>query len=66
MKIVCNKSEFAKLVRNCEKSSGSGYATCSGCVFSSVCSQAGEPEMHDVMCVIEDICEIVSDGEPDG
>lgn len=62
MKIVCNKSEFAMLVRNCQRSRVEDG--CCGCIFGYFCSQGTEfVDEDDVMDKIEDICEIeVSDG----
>ena len=58
MKIVCNKNEFAELVRSCVRAS-SVYNGCSSCVFATLCTQGGDPTDNEIMCVIEDICEIV-------
>ncbi len=58
MNIVCNKNEFAMLVRNCQRNEGE----CEGCLFTSVCSGAGCVEDGDIMSYIEDICEVVVDG----
>lgn len=58
MKIVCSKEEFARLVRNCEHSTSSYPAGCSGCVFSTFCTQSGDASDDEIMTVIEDICEI--------
>ena len=55
MKIICNKKEFAELVRNCECTlSNDG---CNACVFVGLCSQ-GCSVARDGMDFIEDICEI--------
>ena len=59
MKIVCSKNEFATLVRACELITSSSYNRCSSCVFAPICSQGGDLTDDDIMCVIEDICEIV-------
>lgn len=60
MKIICNKKEYAALVRGCQESEYGRYgASCSGCVFARVCSQGNiERDDGDVMTHIEDICEI--------
>lgn len=60
MKIICNKDEFAMLVRSCSTSSREEH--CCGCIFAPVCSQ--DHEMSDdceIMVGIEDICEIAGD-----
>ena len=59
MKILCDKDEFAMLVRGCVYGKRDGQ--CCGCVFACVCSQESEPTETDVMCTIDDICEIVSE-----
>lgn len=57
MKILCNKEEFAALVRQCFI--GARYEACVGCPFSGVCTAGGEPVYDDqIMSRIEDICEI--------
>ena len=58
MKIVCNQREFAALVRSCAGVCASVYTSCSGCVFSGVCTQGGDPADGDIMFSVEDICEI--------
>ena len=59
MKIVCSKNEFARLVRSCEQAA-KGFR-CSSCVFAGLCTQGGDPTDDEIMCGIEDICEIVVD-----
>lgn len=60
MKIICNKEEFASLVRNCLL--GARYEACAGCPFRGVCSAGGEPVYDEhIMSRIEDICEIEVD-----
>ena len=57
MKIICNKKEFAALVRECFRSTRDG--SCCGCLFSPICTAGSEPMYDDqVMSRIEDICEI--------
>ena len=60
MKIVCDKKEFAMLVRGCVHGQRDGQ--CCGCVFSGICAQDGERFDGDVMCNIDDLCEIVTEG----
>lgn len=48
MKIVVNKEEFARLVRECEIKV-SGYGSCGNCVMNTFCQGEGR---------IEDFCEI--------
>lgn len=57
MKIICNKKEFAALVRECYRGARDG--SCVGCLFAAVCT-AGREQMYEdqVMTRIEDICEI--------
>ena len=47
MKIICNKNEFAEMVRNCYKSQ-----YCSNCVLNSICD--GQDSVVDFTDVIED------------
>lgn len=56
MKIICTKEELTMLVRSCMY--GSHDENCCGCAFADVCSQDGDPQDGDIMCRIEDICEI--------
>lgn len=57
MKIICNKDEFADLVRSCLINSKERY--CAGCVVSSVCTMGCGCDGDDAaMRCIEDICEI--------
>ena len=54
MKILCDKNEFALLVRNCQKAEFN--TLCDSCVFFDLCSDT------DAIHRIEDICEIVTEG----
>ena len=55
MKIICNKEEYALLVRECQ--CNIIEASCGGCLFAGMCNTY--KEMPDaVMEYIEDICEI--------
>ena len=62
MKIVCNKEEFAALIRQCYRSTRD--CSCDGCPFSPICTSGCDQTYDDqIMSRIEDICEIeVSDG----
>lgn len=58
MNIRCTKTEFAELIRSCDKAS----ANCEcwkGCVFADLCSHGLEPYEGKIMSRIEDICEII-------
>lgn len=56
MKIVCSKTEFARLVRRCESCAIDN--ACRGCMFENVCTK-GEELCEDAwMSQIEDLCEI--------
>lgn len=54
MKILCDKDEFALLVRECQLSESKN--NCSGCLFTGICTQ------WDGVETIEDLCEIVTEG----
>ncbi len=60
MKIICNKNEFANMVRSCLISHKNGH--CLDCVFSCVCTMGTgcEDDDYEMRC-IEDICEIAGD-----
>ena len=60
MKIICNKNEFAALIRQCYQSA----RDCGCCIFSPVCTSGCEQTYDDqIMSRVEDICEIeVDDG----
>ena len=63
MKILCDKEEFALLVRECASTSmnvTNGKA-CDGCLFCGFCDTSLK-EPFGFMAGIEDICEIVSKG----
>lgn len=55
MKIICNKKEFAELVRNCDGTLFNDGCNC--CVFVGLCSQGCSLDTSG-MDFIEDICEI--------
>lgn len=57
MKIICNQSEFAALIRSCTYSLIEN-SSCSGCVFAEICSQECDMSDEDIMSRIEDICTI--------
>ena len=60
MKILCDKEEFALLVRECQRCDA--LNGCRGCLFAGLCSAVeNEEEMYAMDC-IEDICEIVTEG----
>lgn len=60
MKVICNKDEFANMVRACLISHRNG--SCLDCVLSCVCTMGtgSEDDDYEMRC-IEDICEIVGD-----
>ena len=60
MKIICNKSEFAMLIRNCQY--GKCFEECKNCWFQQICSEMNEMTETEIMSSIEDICTI-EDGE---
>ena len=61
MKIICNKSEFAMLVRSCAYEHQSN--DCQNCLFSDVCSETNAIDYQfEIMSRIEDICTI-EDGD---
>ena len=61
MKIICTKSEFAMLVRNCAYEHQ--INDCQNCWFSDVCSETNKIDYQfEIMSSIEDICTI-EDGE---
>ena len=59
MKLICNKEEFAALIRSCM--SGNAFDQCCGCAFTPFCSQYSDMEDDDYMSSIEDICELSSE-----
>ena len=60
MKIICTKSEFAMLIRNCQ------YDKCfedsKNCWFQHICSEMNAMTGPEIMSSIEDICTI-EDGD---
>ena len=56
MKLICNKEEFAALIRSCL--SGNAFDQCCGCAFIPFCSRYNEMEDNDCMKSVEDICEL--------
>ena len=61
MKIVCNKTEFAALVRYCAWEME--HEECAGCPFVAMCSNdhLREDGVYEISC-IEDLCEVERDG----
>lgn len=60
MKILCNKDEFAALVRQCYRCARDN--SCDGCLFASVCTSGREAMYEDqIMSRIDDICEVEVD-----
>lgn len=55
MKIVCDKDDFALLVRECQLCETQD--ACRGCLFSGLCSAVTKDGLT-IMDGIEDICEI--------
>ena len=53
MKILCDKDEFALLVRKCQYNES--FENCRGCIFNGLCGVADEKIIMDS---IEDICEL--------
>ena len=60
MKILCDKDEFALLVRECQMCESQD--ACRGCFFTGLCSAVENEEGMYAMSGIEDICEIVTEG----
>lgn len=60
MKIICNKSEFAMLIRNCQYDKS--FEDCKNCWFQKMCSKMNAMMEMEIMSGIEDICTI-EDGE---
>ena len=60
MKIICDKDEFALLVRECQLCEAQNK--CGDCLFGGLCSVAGNEEEMYMMDGIEDICEISVEG----
>lgn len=60
MKIICTKSEFAMLIRNCQYDRC--FDECKNCWFQQICSEMNEMTETEIMSSIEDICTI-EDGE---
>lgn len=60
MKIICTKSEFAMLVRNCVYDHDA--TDCRHCWFQHICSEMNAMTEKEIMSSIEDICTI-EDGE---
>lgn len=52
MKIICNKNEFAEMVRNCYKSN-----SCYGCVLNGMCGN------KDSVVAFTDVIEDEKDGK---
>lgn len=60
MKIICNKSEFAMLIRNCQYDKC--FEDCKNCWFQHICSEMNAMTEPEIMSRIEDICTI-EDGD---
>ena len=60
MKIICNKSEFAILIRNCNDDKC--VEDCKNCWYKQICSEMNAMTEHEIMSSIEDICTI-EDGD---
>ena len=60
MKIICTKSEFAMLIRNCQYDKC--FDDCKNCWFRQICSEMNEMTETEIMSSIEDIC-IIEDGD---
>ena len=60
MKIICTKSEFAMLIRNCQYDKC--FEECKNCWFQQICSEMNTIKEPEIMSSIEDICTI-EDGE---
>lgn len=62
MKIICNKKEFAELVRGCYENS-TNNESCECCLFLEACSRGYTTGTGDIITGIEDICVIVDEEE---
>ena len=65
MKIVCTQTEFAALIRACDKAS----ANCEcwkGCIFGDTCSRHLELYEGKTMTRIDDICEVIPESGLNG
>ena len=60
MKIVCNKDECARLVRECAEKRI--RKLCDGCLFSLFCAQEGDAMYDEIMVRVEDICDLEAGG----
>ena len=60
MKIICNKYEFAMLIRNCNYDKC--FDDCKNCWFQQICSEMNATTGTEIMSRIEDICAI-EDGD---
>lgn len=60
MKIICTKSEFAMLSRNCQYDKY--FDDCKNCWFQQICYEMNEMTETKIMSSIEDIC-IIEDGD---
>lgn len=56
MKIICNKDEYALMVRFCERMEAEN--ACRGCLFECVCMKGDELCEGAWLSQIEDVCEI--------
>lgn len=60
MKIICDKSEFATLIRNCQYEKC--FEDCKNCWFQQICSEMDIIKEPKIMSSVEDICTI-EDGD---
>ena len=60
MKIICNKPEFAMLIRNCQYDKC--FEDCKNCWFQQICSEMNAIKEPEIMSSIEDVC-TVEDGD---
>lgn len=60
MKIVCDKAEFAMLIRNCWYDLQN--EDCQHCWFAKLCSQMNAISDKEIMQSIEDLC-VIEGGE---
>ena len=58
MKIRVTKTEFAELIRSCDRVNA-GAKCWQGCVFGDLCSRGLDLYEGKIMSRIEDICEII-------
>ena len=59
MKIICNKADFAMLIRNCQYDKC--FEDCKNCWFQQICSEMNAVTEPEIMSSIENICTIEDD-----